>query len=66
MRWAHFAAGITWVGQLYFFVLVNGPSLRETDGDRALLASHGDGGHGNALPIRDNKTPANQELSFGC
>jgi uncharacterized membrane protein len=32
LRWVHFAAGITWVGLLYFFVLVNGPFLRELDG----------------------------------
>jgi uncharacterized membrane protein len=32
LRWIHFAAGITWVGLLYFFVLINGPFLRELDG----------------------------------
>jgi uncharacterized membrane protein len=31
LRWIHFAAGITWVGLLYFFVLVSGPFLREID-----------------------------------
>lgn len=32
LRWTHFAAGITWVGLLYFFNLVNGPFLKELDG----------------------------------
>ncbi|HEU4416045.1 MAG TPA: urate hydroxylase PuuD [Candidatus Angelobacter sp.] len=31
LRWAHFIAGITWVGLLYFFVLVNAGFLRELD-----------------------------------
>jgi len=31
LRWMHFAAGITWVGLLYFFVLVNGPFLAAAD-----------------------------------
>jgi uncharacterized membrane protein len=31
LRWIHFSAGITWVGLLYFFVLVNTPFLREVD-----------------------------------
>ena len=31
LRWLHFVAGITWVGLLYFFVLVNGPFLQELD-----------------------------------
>jgi uncharacterized membrane protein len=31
LRWIHFAAGITWVGLLYFFVLVNTPFLKEID-----------------------------------
>ncbi len=30
-RWIHFVAGITWVGLLYFFVLVNGPFLQKLD-----------------------------------
>ena len=30
-RWVHFVAGITWVGLLYFFVLVNGPFLQGLD-----------------------------------
>src|SRR5579864_8812831 len=30
-RWIHFIAGITWVGLLYFFVLVNFPFLQELD-----------------------------------
>ena len=32
LRWIHFIAGITWVGLLYFFNLVNTPVLKETDG----------------------------------
>ena len=31
LRWIHFIAGITWVGLLYFFNLVNAPFLREVD-----------------------------------
>jgi len=31
LRWVHFAAGITWVGLLYFFVLVNGRFLQQLD-----------------------------------
>ncbi len=27
LRWIHFAAGITWVGMLYFFVLINAKFL---------------------------------------
>src|SRR5262249_44790012 len=33
LRWVHFAAGITWVGLLYFFVLVNAKFLPELDPD---------------------------------
>jgi len=33
MRWVHFLAGITWVGLLYFFNLVNAPFLKELDGN---------------------------------
>lgn len=32
LRWIHFVAGTTWVGLLYFFVLINGPFLQEIDG----------------------------------
>lgn len=32
LRWMHLVAGITWVGLLYFFVLVNGPFLQAIDG----------------------------------
>lgn len=32
LRWIHFFAGITWVGLLYFFTLVNTPFLKELDG----------------------------------
>lgn len=32
LRWVHFVAGITWVGLLYFFTLVNTPFLQEVDG----------------------------------
>jgi uncharacterized membrane protein len=31
LRWVHFVAGITWVGLLYFFNLVNVPFLRDLD-----------------------------------
>jgi uncharacterized membrane protein len=31
LRWVHFLAGITWVGMLYFFNLVNVPFLKEMD-----------------------------------
>jgi uncharacterized membrane protein len=31
LRWIHLMAGITWVGQLYFFNLVNVPFLQELD-----------------------------------
>jgi uncharacterized membrane protein len=31
LRWIHFAAGITWVGLLYFFILVNSKFLPELD-----------------------------------
>ena len=27
LRWIHFAGGITWVGLLYFFVLINAKFL---------------------------------------
>jgi uncharacterized membrane protein len=30
-RWVHFAAGITWIGLLYFFNLVNVPFMKELD-----------------------------------
>jgi len=31
LRWIHFIAGITWVGLLYFFNLVNVPFMKELD-----------------------------------
>ena len=31
LRWIHFLAGITWIGLLYFFNLVNTPFLKEVD-----------------------------------
>jgi uncharacterized membrane protein len=31
LRWVHIIAGITWVGLLYFFILVNGPFLQQLD-----------------------------------
>ena len=34
MRWVHLVAGITWVGLLYFFNLVNVPFLQELDAKR--------------------------------
>jgi uncharacterized membrane protein len=32
-RWLHIAAGITWIGMLYFFNFVNGPFVGTMDGD---------------------------------
>ena len=32
IRWVHFAAGITWVGFLYFFTLVSTPVLQKMEG----------------------------------
>src|SRR5260370_7674920 len=31
LRWIHFLAGITWIGLLYFFNLVNVPFMKELD-----------------------------------
>lgn len=31
LRWIHFVAGITWIGLLYFFNLVNVPLMKELD-----------------------------------
>ena len=31
-RWLHFVAGVTWLGLLYFFNLVNVPFMKELDG----------------------------------
>src|SRR6202040_1963189 len=31
LRWIHFLAGITWIGLLYFFNLVNLPLMKELD-----------------------------------
>ena len=31
MRWLHFVAGITWIGLLYFFNLVNVPFMKQVD-----------------------------------
>jgi uncharacterized membrane protein len=33
LRWIHFLAGITWIGLLYFFNLVNVPLMKELDPD---------------------------------
>ena len=30
LRWAHFVAGITWIGLLYFFNLVNVPFQKDS------------------------------------
>ena len=32
MRWVHFLAGITWIGILYFFNLINAGFLKSLDG----------------------------------
>lgn len=34
LRWIHLVAGITWIGLLYFFNLVNMPFLQELDGQQ--------------------------------
>lgn len=31
LRWIHFVAGITWIGLLYYFNLVQVPFMKETD-----------------------------------
>src|SRR5213075_151051 len=33
LRWLHFVAGITWIGLLYFFNLVNVPLQKKMDAD---------------------------------
>src|SRR5512138_2840050 len=33
LRWAHFVAGITWIGLLYFFNLINVPFQKTIDAD---------------------------------
>src|SRR5688500_5831936 len=33
LRWAHFVAGITWIGLLYFFNLINVPFQKGLDAD---------------------------------
>ena len=33
LRWLHFVAGITWIGLLYFFNLVNVPLQKKLDAD---------------------------------
>jgi uncharacterized membrane protein len=37
LRWIHFIAGITWIGLLYFFVLVNSAFLGELDANTRTL-----------------------------
>lgn len=32
LRWVHFLAGITWIGLLYFFNLINASFLKSLDG----------------------------------
>ncbi|MCE9536224.1 MAG: urate hydroxylase PuuD, partial [Nitrospirae bacterium] len=32
LRWVHFLAGITWIGLLYFFNLINAGFLKSLDG----------------------------------
>ena len=31
LRWFHFIAGITWIGLLYFFNIVNVPFMKQVD-----------------------------------
>lgn len=33
LRWIHFLAGVTWIGHLYFFNLVNGPFTKTLDAE---------------------------------
>src|SRR6516162_6888235 len=37
LRWIHLAAGITWIGLLYFFNLVNVPFQKELDARTRLV-----------------------------
>ena len=39
LRWIHLVAGITWVGLLYFFTLVNMPFMQELDAKSRELLS---------------------------
>lgn len=41
-RWAHFVAGITWIGLLYYFNLVQMPALKDAaaDGTAAGITKH--------------------------
>ena len=31
LRWVHFLAGVTWIGLLYFFNLINVPFMKQVD-----------------------------------
>ena len=31
MRWIHFVSGVTWIGLLYYFNIVQAPFMKETD-----------------------------------
>ena len=37
LRWVHFIAGVTWVGLLYFFNLVNVPFMQELDPEARVM-----------------------------
>jgi uncharacterized membrane protein len=37
LRWAHFLAGITWIGLLYFFNLINAAFLKSLDGPTKMM-----------------------------
>jgi len=41
-RWAHFVAGVTWIGLLYYFNLVQMPALKDAaaDGSAAGITKH--------------------------
>src|SRR5437879_13131862 len=40
LRWLHFVAGITWIGLLYFFNLVNVPLQKKLDPDTKKKVNH--------------------------
>ena len=41
LRWLHFVAGVTWIGLLYFFNLVNVPLQKKLDAGMTVLVMSG-------------------------